>query len=194
MDKNQIKKLQKNIGVKDDGFIGRDTFKALFLKLSASNVRAEELALSANVHMRTYKILDSSNRFTHFIAQLAHESGNFRYMEEIASGTAYEGRKDLGNVINGDGNRFKGRGPIQLTGRANYRKYGQVLGFDFESHPEIVAYPSVGFLVACKYWSDHGLNELADRDDILSITKKINGGTNGLTDRKAHLEKLKSWV
>ena len=194
MNKGQIKKLQKNVGVKDDGFIGRDTFTALFKKLGASNVRAEELALAANVHMRTYKILESTNRFVHFIAQLAHESGNFRYMEEIASGAAYEGRKDLGNVVAGDGKRYKGRGPIQLTGRANYRKYGQALGFDFESHPEMVAYPSVGMLVACKYWSDHGLNGLADQDNVLAITKRINGGTNGLADRKAHLAKLKSWV
>lgn len=194
MNKDQIKKLQKNVGVKDDGIIGRDTFIALFKKLGASDVRANELALAANVHMRTYRVLDSANRFVHFIAQLAHESGNFRYMEEIASGAAYEGRKDLGNVHSGDGKRYKGRGPIQLTGRSNYRKYGQALGFDFENHPEIVAYPSVGMLVACKYWSDNGLNELADQDDVLAITKKINGGTNGLEDRKKHLAKLKSWV
>lgn len=180
--------------MKDDGIIGRDTFTALFKKLGASNVRAEELALAANVHMRTYKILDSANRFVHFIAQLTHESGNFRYMEEIASGAAYEGRKDLGNVHSGDGKRYKGRGPIQLTGRANYRKYSQALGFDFESHPEMVAYPSIGMLVACKYWFDNGLNELADLDDVLAITKRINGGTNGLADRKAHLVKLKGWV
>ena len=186
--------LQKSLGVVVDGIIGRTTLTALFKKLGASQARAEELALAANVHFRTYGILDNPLRLIHFLAQLAHESGNFHYMEEIASGAAYEGRKDLGNTQAGDGKRFKGRGPIQLTGRANYRRYGQQLGIDFESNPEIVALPSVGLLVACKFWSDNGLNELADKDDVLSITKRINGGTNGLQDRKAHLAKLKNWV
>lgn len=194
MNLTQIKKLQKTIGVHDDGIIGRGTLTAVFKKLGASQSRAEELGLAANVHLRTFGILDNSLRLTHFFAQLAHESGNFRYMEEIASGAAYEGRKDLGNTQVGDGKRYKGRGPIQLTGRANYRKYGQQLGIDFENNPEIVAIPSVGLLVACKFWFDNGLNALADKDDVMAITRRINGGTNGLADRKAHLAKLRQWV
>lgn len=189
-----ITQLQKAVGVHDDGIIGRGTLTALFKKLGANQSRAEELALAANVHFRTYGILDNSLRLIHFLAQLAHESGNFRYMEEIASGAAYEGRKDLGNTQAGDGKRFKGRGPIQLTGRANYRKYGQQLGIDFENNPAIVAIPSVGLLVACKFWSDNGLNELADKDDVVSITKRINGGTNGLSDRQAKLEMIKGMM
>ena len=194
MNTNDIKNLQKAVGVHDDGIIGRGTLTAVFRKLGASQSRAEELALAANVHFRTYGILDNSPRLIHFLAQLAHESGNFRYMEEIASGAAYEGRKDLGNTQPGDGKRFKGRGPIQLTGRANYRRYGQQLGIDFENNPAIVAIPSVGLLVACKFWSDNGLNELADKDDVVSITKRINGGTNGLADRKAKLELIKGMM
>ena len=189
-----ITQLQKAVGVKADGILGRNTLTAVFQKLGASQSRAEELGLAANIHFRTYGILDNSLRLIHFLAQLAHESGNFKYMEEIASGAAYEGRKDLGNVMSGDGVKFKGRGPIQLTGRANYRRYGQQLGIDFENNPTIVAIPSVGLLVACKFWSDNGLNALADQDDVLTITRRINGGTNGLEDRKAHLAKLKSWV
>ena len=189
-----ITQLQKAVGVKADGILGRNTLTAVFQKLGASQSRAEELGLAANVHFRTYGILENSLRFIHFLAQLAHESGNFRYMEEIASGAAYEGRKDLGNVNKGDGVRYKGRGPIQLTGRANYRRYGQQLGIDFENNPEIVALPSVGLLVACKFWSDNGLNELADKDDVLSITKRINGGTNGLQDRKDKLKLIKSML
>ena len=194
MNTNDIKKLQKAVGVHDDGIIGRGTLTAVFRKLGANQSRAEELALAANVHFRTYGILDNSLRLIHFLAQLAHESGNFKYMEEIASGAAYEGRKDLGNTQPGDGKRFKGRGPIQLTGRANYRRYGQQLGIDFENNPAIVAIPSVGLLVACKFWSDNGLNELADKDDVVSITKRINGGTNGLADRKAKLEIIKGMM
>jgi putative chitinase len=186
--------LQKTLGVAVDGKIGRGTLTALFKKLGANQSRAEELALAANVHLKEYAILYNELRFAHFIAQLTHESGNFRYMEEIATGAAYEGRKDLGNVMAGDGVRFKGRGPIQLTGRANYQKYGRVLGIDFEAHPELVAIPSIGFLVACKFWVNNGLNELADRDDVLTITRRINGGTNGLDDRKANLTKIKSWM
>lgn len=189
-----FKNLQRKLGVTDDGVIGRGTLTALFKKLGANQSRAEELALAANVHFKDYAILYNESRFAHFIAQLAHESGNFRYMEEIASGTAYEGRKDLGNTEKGDGTRYKGRGPIQLTGRANYRKYGRALGIDFESHPELVSVPSIGLLVACKYWTNNGLNELADRDDTFTITLRINGGSNGIKDRKAKLAMIKEWM
>ena len=188
-----FKNLQRKLGVTDNGVIGRGTLTAVFRKLGASQARAEELGLAANVHMRTYGILDNSLRLIHFLAQLAHESGNFRYMEEIASGAAYEGRKDLGNTQAGDGKRYKGRGPIQLTGRANYRRYGQQLGIDFESNPTIVAIPSVGLLVACKFWADNGLNALADQDDLRAITRRINGGYNGFEDRKNKLSMIKGW-
>ncbi len=81
-----------------------------------------------------------------FLAQLAHESAELRYMEEIASGSAYEGRRDLGNTRPGDGKRYKGRGPIQLTGRANYQKYGHLLGLDLVNHPEHAALPQLARL------------------------------------------------
>lgn len=185
------KLLQARLGVPADGIVGRDTLAALFRRFGAQPERAAELALSANVHMPAFRILDTPLRLAHFMAQLSHESGGFRYMEEIASGAAYEGRKDLGNTQPGDGKRYKGRGPIQLTGRLNYRTYGRALGFDFENHPEIVAIPSVGLLVACAYWSTHRLNALADGDDVMAITRRVNGGTNGLEDRKRYLEKAK---
>lgn len=187
-----ITQLQKAVGVKADGILGRNTLTAVFQKLGANPARATELALAANVHLETYSI-KTQLRFCHFLAQLAHESGNFRYMEEIASGVAYEGRKDLGNVNKGDGVRYKGRGPIQLTGRANYRKYGQELGIDFENNPAIVALPSVGMLVACKYWSENNLNVFADYDDVTTITRRINGGLNGFDDRKNKLSMIKGW-
>jgi putative chitinase len=185
------KKLQRALGLVDDGAIGRDTCRALFARFGAAPTIASELGMAANVHLRTYGILDTPLRLAHFMAQVAHESGGFRYMEEIASGQAYEGRADLGNTQAGDGKRYKGRGPIQETGRANYRRDGQTLGIDFESHPEIVALPSIGLLVACLYWSRNGINALADADDVLAVTRKINGGTNGLDERKAYLVKAK---
>ncbi len=186
-----IRKLQTALGVAADGVAGRGTFAALFSKFGAGPIRAAELALSANVHFPAYGIMEKELRLAHFMAQLVHESGGFRYMEEIASGSAYEGRADLGNVKPGDGVRYKGRGPIQCTGRANYRKYGRLIGIDLENHPEIAAVPSIGLHVGLEFWRDHKLNSLADADDILTITKRINGGKNGLDDRKMHLARIK---
>lgn len=133
-------------------------------------------------------------RIAHFLAQLGHESGDFRYGEEIASGSAYEGRADLGNTQPGDGPRFKGRGLIQLTGRANYTKYGAARNRDFvtpENYLAIATDPNLAVDVACWYWTTRGLNAMADADDLHGITVKINGGTNGLPDRAAHLQRAK---
>lgn len=118
-----------------------------------------------------------------FLAQLAHESAELKFMEEIASGSAYEGRRDLGNTQPGDGKRFKGRGPIQLTGRANYQTYGRLLGVDLISNPPLAATPEVAFRIAGLYWKRNGLNELADKQWFKTITKRINGGFNGLAER-----------
>lgn len=186
--------LQRSLGVKPDGAVGRATLSALFKRLGAHPAVADELALAANVHLRTYGILTTPQRFAHFIAQVAHESGGFKYMEEIASGAAYEGRKDLGNVNKGDGVMYKGRGPIQITGRANYRTYGQALGIDLERHPHIASTPSIGLLIGCKYWADKDLNPLADADDIKTITRKINGGLNGFDDRCKRFETIKGMM
>jgi predicted chitinase len=142
-----------------------------------------------------------------FLAQLAHESGELRYMEEIASGAAYEGRQDLGNTEPGDGKRYKGRGPIQLTGRANYQRYGDLLGLDLVNNPTIAATPQVGFRIAGQYWKLNGLNELADQGlQIVTIRRKgqneqvsafdaitfrINGGFNGRDDRTKYYNRAK---
>lgn len=128
--------------------------------------------------------ITTPKRAAAFIAQLAHESGQLRYFEELASGRAYEGRRDLGNTQPGDGTRFKGRGPIQLTGRANYAAASKALGVDLVNNPELAARPDVGFRVAAWYWKSRGLNELADRGDFDGITRRINGGQNGAADRR----------
>lgn len=126
-----------------------------------------------------------------FLAQLAHESGELRYMEEIASGSAYEGRRDLGNTQPGDGKRYKGRGPIQLTGRANYKKYGDLLGLDLVNNPTIAATKEVGFRIAGQFWKLNGLNELADQQKFETITRRINGGLNGQPDRVKYYNRAK---
>jgi putative chitinase len=190
MNTDDARRLQARLGVRPDGLVGRNTYRALFGRLGAAPSRAGELALGANVHLPRYEIDANPKRMAHFLAQVCHESGGFRYMEEIASGAAYDGRKDLGNVFPGDGKRFKGRGPIQLTGRANYRRFGQLCGIDLENHPEIAAMPSVGMLTAALYWDDRKLNALADAGDIEGITRKINGGLNGFADRKEWFAKV----
>jgi predicted chitinase len=116
-----------------------------------------------------------------FLAQLGHESGQFRYMQELASGKAYEGRKDLGNTSPGDGVKYKGRGPIQITGKANYAAAGKALGIDLVNHPELAATPEVGFKTAAWFWNQKGLNAKADKgtaDSFSQITKAINGCAN----------------
>jgi putative chitinase len=189
-----VKKLQALLGATADGIAGPGTWAALFRKAGASLDMAPELGLAAARWFPDYGIADSPLRLAHFMAQLVHESGSFRYMEEIASGAAYEGRADLGNTQPGDGKRFKGRGPIQITGRANYRRFGRRIGIDIERHPEIAAVPSIGLHIALEYWRDRNLNKWADADDVTEITERINGGHNGLADRKAHLAKLKGWL
>jgi putative chitinase len=120
-----------------------------------------------------------------FLAQLSHESYQLLYFEELASGAAYEGRKDLGNIQPGDGKRYKGRGPIQLTGRTNYANAGAALDLDLVACPEMAATPEVGFRVAVWYWTTHKLNSLSDSGDFDGITRRINGGLNGKTQRDA---------
>lgn len=130
-----------------------------------------------------------------FLAQLAHESGQLRFMEEIWGPTAAQRRYEppstlatnLGNTEPGDGKRFKGRGPIQITGRANYRRFGDLLGIDLVSDPGRAAVPELAFRIAGLFWKKNGLNELADRataEAFRLITRRINGGLNGLTDRE----------
>jgi predicted chitinase len=127
-----------------------------------------------------------------WLAQVGHESASLRYMEEIASGAAYEGRKDLGNTQPGDGKKFKGRGPIQITGRSNYTAAAGPLKLDLVNKPQIAADPQHAFRVSAWWWSNHGLNAISDRDDVLAATKRINGGTNGLSDRQSRWGKAKA--
>lgn len=171
--------------------VGSSTLSAVAPAVSGTK-RARQTAIIAAVGPALPKLLKrydiiTAHRIEHFIAQAAHESDGFCTTEEYASGEAYEGRKDLGNVQKGDGRRFKGRGIFQLTGRANYSRYGQRLGIDLLSDPERAAEPALSLEIACLYWSDRGINAMADEDDLYRVTRAINGGTNGLADRRHYL-------
>lgn len=133
------------------------------------------------------------NEAAMWCAQIGHESVGLLYMEEIADGSAYENRPDLGNTHRGDGRRYKGRGPIQLTGLVNYRAFGgwaASRGFvanpeTFVEHSDMVSQSKWGFLAASYYWTvaRPDLNAVSNRGDVVTATRRINGGLNGLNDR-----------
>lgn len=158
-----------------------------------SMARYEELAPHFNAGMRAADVT-TERRATMWCAQIGHESGGLRYMEEIADGSAYEWREDLGNNQPGDGRRYKGRGPIQLTGRDNYTAFSR-WAFDkglspsptfFVDNPGEVSEPAAGFLAAAFYWTvRRNMNSYADRDDLIGATIAVNGGTTHIDDRRA---------
>lgn len=133
------------------------------------------------------------HRLAHYLGQLAHESGGFRYDREVWGPTPaqarYEGRVDLGNTQPGDGERFAGRGPIQITGGANvraFRDWCRAQGLaapDFEANPELMNTDPWEGLGPIWYWTTRKLNRYADENNIEQITKRINGGLNGFEDR-----------
>jgi putative chitinase len=172
------------------------------LKTIINPVRYDELKIQSivnalNVTSGRYSI-DSNIRMCHFLAQVLHESCIFRYSTEIWGNTAaqraYDTRTDLGNTpeLDGDGYKFRGRGWIQLTGKSNYRFFGDEIGIDLIDNPELVAREPYDSLAAGWYWNRKRLNIYADLDDIITITKKINGGYNGLDSRKMWLIKAKT--
>jgi putative chitinase len=125
-------------------------------------------------------------RVPEFLAQIAHESGGFHYVRELASGAAYEGRADLGNTEPGDGRKFRGRGLIQLTGRANTAACSRALFGDDRllDSPELLEQPDLAARSAGWFWDSRGLDQIADFE---RMTRKINNGLNGLADRYTYL-------
>ncbi len=137
-------------------------------------------------------------RICHFLAQAAHETDGFRTLEEYggpAYFARYEGRRDLGNTEAGDGIRYHGRGIFQLTGRANYRRFGQLLGIDLEAEPERAQDAAIALRIAFAYWRERGIGAAADADDVERVTKLVNGGRHGLAERTRYLMLAKAiWV
>jgi putative chitinase len=128
----------------------------------------------------------TARRQAAFLAQVAHESGELRYVLELADGEAYENREDLGNTEPGDGPRFKGRGLLQITGRSNYAICGGALKLDLLNSPSLLEVPEGASRSAGWLWMSRGLSGLADVDRFETITKLINGGFNGLAARTAY--------
>jgi len=141
-----------------------------------------------NTAMVRFQIV-GAKRVAAFVAQIGHESGQLVYVREIWGPTAaqlrYEGRADLGNTVAGDGSKYRGRGLIQITGRANYAACGEALGVDLINQPELLEQPQYASMSAAWFWATNGLNTLADASDFERITRRINGGLNGLPDRLA---------
>ena len=145
--------------------------------------------------------INTLTRVRHFIAQIAHESGEFKYVKEIASGKAYDtGRlaARLGNTpeADGDGQKYKGRGLIQITGCSNYERCSLALFGDKRllDTPELLEQPRYAVRSACWFWSVNGLNAIADKDDIRAVTRRINGGYNGIEHRAQLYERAKLYI
>ena len=164
--------------------------------------RLDEFVASFNM-FHAYFGLNTRDRIIHYLAQVFHESGSLRYVEELASGAQYEGRKDLGNTQKGDGKRFKGRGFIQLTGRKNYQDFYN----DGWCSDNIIAYPDLvtryplNQMVSMWFWDRNNLNDLADLDNgdngeeiVKRITKKVNGGYNHLSERVKFYKMFKKTI
>jgi putative chitinase len=170
-----------------------DEWKAVILKVEPRGKDWIVLGLADQMEemARRFKI-DTPLRQQHFLAQCAHESDHFQTTREYASGRAYEGRRDLGNTQKGDGERFRGRGLIQLTGRANYAAASKALNEPYVERPEMVEVFPPAAIVSGWFWAKNNINQHADRDDIRAVTKVVNGGYNGLDSRTAALKNAKT--
>lgn len=151
-----------------------------------------------NAAMAEFEV-NTPARAAAFIAQLAHETGEFKWFREIWGPTPQQEKYDpphalsakLGNTQKGDGKKYRGAGAIQLTGKANFIKYGKALGIDLENNPALAALPETSFRVAGLFWRDKNLNARADQGDFDTITLRINGGYNGSEERRRYWVRAK---
>jgi putative chitinase len=186
-----LKTLKKNISA---GLINQDSLSAIMAMGHKSTLKLYLNLLKTT--LPKYQV-NTPLRIAHFLAQIGHESMSFIYTEEIATGAAYEGRKDLGNIKKGDGVRFKGRGLLQLTGRDNYEHYGKYIKKDLLKlgNEQIVATtPKYALDVSLWFWNNRKLNKYADNDNLRAITRRVNGGYNGLLDRELYLKRAKFFL
>ncbi|WP_242704695.1 glycoside hydrolase family 19 protein [Janthinobacterium lividum] len=160
------------------------TLAQLLAIMPLARTRAVAFLAPLNAAMVEFGITTPARQAS-FLSQVGHESGQLRYVRELASGQAYEGRVDLGNTQRGDGVRFRGRGFLQVTGRANYAACGKALGLDLLAQPELLEQTVNACRSAGWFWQTRGLNALADAGDQERVTRRINGGVNGLAERLA---------
>ncbi|MBI6794899.1 glycoside hydrolase family 19 protein [Pseudomonas syringae] len=172
------------------------TTQQLLQILPNASSRAGVFVPVLNVAMSRYAIV-TRLRMAAFLAQVGHESGQLRYVRELGS-DQYLDKYDTGRLAerlgntpedDDDGQLYRGRGLIQVTGRDNYAACAEALGLDLLKHPELLELPEHAAMSAGWFWQRAGLNTLADKGDFLTITKRINGGTNGLRDREAIYER-----
>lgn len=185
-----------SIGIAD-GVAGRRTYAALMAEISDQRMdKLLDLGAACAVHVARFGLIDTVPRLANFFGQAAHESGGFRYMREIWGPTPaqmrYEGRSDLGNTQRGDGMRFMGRGIFQMTGRANYTDMAMRTGLPLVDQPDLAERPDTAVLTACIFWQTRKLSLLADAGNEDAITRRINGGKNGMADRREKVAKAKA--
>lgn len=160
--------------------------------------RVKAMMPGINVTLERFKI-NTPLRMSHFFGQILHESGGFRWLREIWGPTDAQSRyeppsrlaQNLGNTQRGDGKLYMGRGVIQLTGRSNYAQFSKAMGVDFLSNPDLVASPQYAVTAAGWFWETRNINKAADQDDLLKVTRLVNGGKNGLADREKYLKRAK---
>ena len=215
--------LQQRLGVVADGVLGPRTYAALFRRLGASPERAELFGIGAAAHFPAYGIDATPERLTEWLGEMGHESQSFTRLEEnlryttparikavwpsrfqsVSDAASYANNPEalanfvyagrMGNTQPGDGWRFRGRGLIMLTGRANYEATAQRSGLPIIGQPSIAGEPAAAVEIASEWWARKGLNRLADEGRSDAITLAINGGTNGIADRrqrKANVRRL----
>lgn len=162
--------------------------------VGCGSVRAKKFAAPLTAAMAEFAI-STPRRQAAFLAQVGHESGRLTYVLELWGPTPtqarYEGRTDLGNTQPGDGFRYRGRGLVQVTGRANYEDVGAALGLPLVEQPELLELPDNAARSAAWFWREHGCNQFADAGQFERITRSINGGMNGQDDRLKLWERAK---
>ena len=212
------RRVQTKLGVTADGEPGPVTWTAVMKHMGATN-NAEALGKAMSQHIGS--IASSPVRLSHWLGQMAHESGGFQKLVENLNYTTadtiarvwptrftkasaatlvrnpeglansvYSGR--MGNIQPGDGWRYRGRGLVHLTGRENYQRAQTATGIALVANPDLAADPEIAVRLAVWYWNSKNLNLLADVDNGTALTKRINGGTNGLADRTERTKRAKA--
>lgn len=182
-----------------DGAFGPRTMAGLLAHVSLRPMADMQPVAAAMVkHIDRFGLRETAERLANWTGQTSHETGGYRYLREIWGPTdaqrRYEGRRDLGNTQPGDGKRFMGRGLIQVTGRANYTDMAMRSGLPLVEQPELLEQPDAAVLVSAIWWTRAKLNALVDAGREDDVTRKINGGENGISDRRARVARAKAML